>query len=166
LATWNSSFGAWSPDGSRIVEPLSLNAVLDPLLFQAPLSESALAGTPLANMPIVAVRDATMQAVVTDLEANPPSSGGGTQLAWRPDGKALAVESDSAESGLPPTGHDVTLYDCATGKVLATLKPPAASSSTSQGGWSVRWSPSGKQLMLYDPLLNALVVWGPSMLPK
>jgi hypothetical protein len=50
--------------------------------------------------------------------------------------------------------------------VLATLTPPATSISTSQGGWPVRWSPSGKQLMLYDPLLNALVVWGPNMLPK
>ncbi len=70
-----------------------------------------------------------MQAVVTELQGNPPTSGGGTELAWRPDGKALAVESESAESSLSSTGHDVTLYDCANGKVLAALTPPAAKSS-------------------------------------
>ena len=165
FAVWNSSFGAWSPDGSRIVDSLALTALLQPI-GQPPVDESVLADTQLANMPIVAVRDAAMQAVVAQLQGSPPSSGGGTQLAWRPDGKALAVESESAQSSLSSTGHDVTLYDCSNGKVLATLTPPTAKSGSASGGWPVRWSASGKQLLLYDPLLNAIVVWGSDMLPK
>ena len=107
-----------------------------------------------------------MQAVVMGCSGT-RAAAARTENAWRPHCEVLAADSGVGANGLaPPERPQVTLYDCTKGKALATLTPPTAKSSESQGGWPVRWSPSGKQLLLYDPLLNAVVVWGPDMLPK
>src|SRR5262249_33725300 len=40
-------------------------------------------------------------------------------VAWRPDGKEFAVDANTPN-------HAVVLYDCATGKQVASLVPPTA----------------------------------------
>ncbi|HEX6818593.1 MAG TPA: hypothetical protein VF120_09480 [Ktedonobacterales bacterium] len=163
LPTWFTSYGAWAPDGSRIIDSIDLFAVLQPL-GQTSLDASALNGTNFANAPLLLVRDAGMQAVLAALQTDVASTNA-VQIAWRPDGKVLATQS-VASTGGPVRNHEVTLYDCAKGKVLVTLaSPPSRGSAQTVGGPLLRWSPDGTHLLLFDPALHVIAIWGPSMLP-
>ena len=74
-------------------------------------------------------------------------------LAWRPDGRRLAVVN------LPDT---VSLFDSASGSLLATLSPAVKSGASSQataGVDALRWSPDGSRLAFYDPNVGTLTIW-------
>jgi hypothetical protein len=73
-------------------------------------------------------------------------------FAWSPDGKRLATLLAVEEVGT--TGHAavttmVTVYDCASGKVLATLTPSAANGPDMNGlvPDTLMWSPDGSHLL-------------------
>jgi Tol biopolymer transport system component len=90
----------------------------------------------------------------------------GTAIDWRPDGRALAAYAP--ENLFAP--HPLIIYDCATGRQIASLLPPAVSEpsrATSLIGQSImlRWSPDGSRLLLYALALGQVVVWGPAQLP-
>jgi hypothetical protein len=163
FAIWSTNFGAWSPDGGRVIDSIQLNGVLQPL-GQSSFDASVLSGSNFADAPLLAVRDAGMQAVLTDLKTSFTSTGA-AQIAWRPDGKVLAAQA-VASTGGPVRNHEVTLYDCVKGRVLVTLTAPSRGAPLPSGGPLLRWSPDGTHLMLFDPALHVLAIWGPAMLPK
>src|SRR6185312_5758532 len=92
-----------------------------------------------------------------------------TAFAWSPDGKRLAtIRILPGESTVVlPGQYLVDIYDCATGKRLASLTPALriASSSYSMGGPLLRWSRDGSRLLIYDTVVDEATVWGPDKLP-
>jgi hypothetical protein len=66
-----------------------------------------------------------------------------------------------------PTGSGtaVSLYDCATGRRLATLPLPRAPISLLGVQAALRWSPDGSRLLLTSAQWGLAVLWGPDQLP-
>ncbi len=73
-------------------------------------------------------------------------------LSWRPDGRVLAASGSYIDA--------LGLFDCATGKKIASLVLPtyrASGSSSYYLGSSLRWSPDGSQLLMLAPGIGATV---------
>lgn len=155
IYTWGVTFAAWSPDGRYLVDEISQIERLAPQDEPAP-SARALAAVGAADMPLLPVRDAGLRQVLLRLTHDTP--GPGPQIAWRPDGRVLAVYG---------IGPDVTIYDCATGRVLAALAPGTTpNGAPATGSFNLlRWSPDGSHLLFVGPSLNTLSIWGPGQLP-
>ncbi|PWT74052.1 MAG: hypothetical protein C5B60_07330 [Chloroflexi bacterium] len=86
--------------------------------------------------------------------------GSGLLVAWRPDGRLLAVDATAPVDA-------VTLYDCATGKVVTTFKPDTNKgvASLEQEANALIWSPDGLHLALYDTSGGVISLWSGSSLP-
>ena len=105
------------------------------------------------------VRDVGLLSVLPAINPIDPV---GASIAWRPDGHVLAAFTPWNQSGSFP----VRLYDCASGRLLATLATPAPASNPLAGqGDLAHWSPDGTRLLIFDPQLGELVIWGPAQLP-
>ncbi len=101
------------------------------------------------------VRDRALKQV---LDALPTSETGssGMLLSWRPDGRVLAAFN----------GTNVDLYDCATGRKLASLIP-RGDNAVSLGGTDIlRWSPDGSRLLLSSVTWGQVSLWEPGQLLK
>lgn len=87
----------------------------------------------------------------------------GALVAWRPDGRVVALDAAAND-------HSVQLYDCATGRLLASLVPltqnEARNTPHEQGEVNVlRWSPDGSKLLLFDTTLGRVTIWSGAALP-
>src|SRR5262249_9043148 len=87
----------------------------------------------------------------------------GVLVAWRPDGRVIAIDAAFAD-------HSVKLYDCATGKLLASLHPltqTVARNTPHESGETnvLRWSPDGSSLALFDTQFGRVTIWSASPLP-
>lgn len=155
IYTWGVTFAAWSPDGRYLLDSVSEIERL-PLGGEPAPSVAALANIGAAAMPLAPVRDAALRNVLLSLMHDTP--GPGPQVAWRPDGRVLAVYG---------IGPNLSLYDCATGALLASLPPGATPRGTPATGAVdlLRWSPDGSRLLLVGPSLNTISIWGPGQLP-
>ena len=167
--TWYSTFLAWSPDG-RYLRQLSLSGRLAPADGKQP-SGATLKALNQEKSPILPVRDNGLKQVIDILTQNARNSlgtaGALQSVAWRPDGKYLATQTiatnpngdDSAES------HQVVVYECATGAIWGILHPETRNAAGGSTQW-LRWSPNGTRILVSDPSLGALTIWGPEMLPR
>jgi hypothetical protein len=165
-----TAFVPWSPDGSRLAErsgrhpgaPLDMSAVLVPAGQLPPHSSGDTGTQQLAQFEYLPVRDRALQHLL-DLGPVPNLAESGWIVAWRPDGRELAAY------GISPPGANtkvITLYDCATGRTLATLQPLSGSvflDGNNDG--MLRWSPDGTRLLAYIQGSSTLTIWGPSQLP-
>ncbi|MFI5273651.1 MAG: hypothetical protein ACHQ4H_11515 [Ktedonobacterales bacterium] len=144
LYTWHTAFSAWSPDGRYLVDTVSTAAQLEPLGFRAP-DRPALNGA-LAQLPLLPLCDAALEHVLEGLLDTSDASGPPAPwLAWRPDGRVLAVQD--------PAG--VALYDCTSGRRLAVLQPADAQTVLAGEMPAPHWSPDGTHLLLPNGALVA-----------
>lgn len=126
----------WSPDGALLlVTGINVHGWVD-----VPVTPSELDpengcgyGDPANAQMRLPVRDAALRAVLTNM---PPGS---VQLAWRPDGQRLAVETSGS-------GDSLSIYDCATGTRLASES--LADVIPAGGSTLMYWSPDGLQLLV------------------
>jgi hypothetical protein len=84
-------------------------------------------------------------------------------LAWRPDGRVLAAQLAATYGN--PAQHIVILYDCATGRQLATLTPPAPSATSQKDPSYLSWSPDGMRLLAFDGVSDEGTLWRSGDLP-
>lgn len=184
--TWSTDIAALSPNGRYLVEHVDLNGLLAAAQPPVPTTDQLAAYPGWAAGPLLPVRDAGLQATyavsqhdgitspllytTTPIGPNGASWGGtlttprGVLVAWRPDGKVVAVDAAFPD-------HSVKLYDCAGGRLLASLVPltqtAARNTPHEQGEMNVlRWSPDGAQPALFDTALGRVTIWSGAALPK
>jgi WD40 repeat protein len=153
-------WGAWSPDGRYIIIPVSN----DFSVAQAGQQGSC-------ALVWFAVRDAALQAVYQALHVRSASADRilSMPIAWRPDGKVLAAWVSAPQSS--GSGQAVTMFDCASGKTLATLQPVSEPQFQLVGNppldsGAMRWSPDGTHLLLFAPSLGTITIWDLGQLPR
>lgn len=162
--TLSAAFVAWSPDGRYLLDVIIPEGLLE-LPTTPPPTQDQLNAYGVAGVLFLPLRDAGLAQALRALN---PINRVGTSLAWRPDGRVLAAYAP--ENVFAP--HPLIIYDCATGRQLAALLPPAVSETsrnTSLIGQStilLRWSPDGTHLLLFALALGQVVVWGPDQLPR
>lgn len=156
---WNTRFAAWSPDGRYLVNLIHVLAFLS--VGGATVPRVAAVPTDQGEEIVLPVRDA---ALLSLLHAAPPEAATGEwEVAWRPDGRELAA----FRLGNEPA-YMARIYDCATGRVLASLPLAAATGDAFVAGTTalVRWSPDGSHLVIFSPQVGSVAVWGPNYLPR
>ncbi len=178
VETWTTSLASWSADGAYLFagdqgrEIRNWRIALDGQPAPDPTDLSRIG---LAGAPVLPVRDAGMAAILRryhDTSIDPNAWQTQINLAWSPDGKQVAVEAPIVR----PDGSErvsdfaISIYDCASGKLLKTLTPQLRLANiTTGGGYGptafLRWSPDGSQLLLYYPLLDGAQIWGTQDLP-
>jgi hypothetical protein len=179
VETWTTSLASWSADGAYVFagdrgrEISNWRIALDGQPAPDPTDLSRIG---LVGAPVLPVRDAGMEAILRrfhDTSIYPNAWQTLVTLAWSPDGKRVAVEAPIARpsGSVRISDFDVSIYDCASGKLLKTLTPKLQLASVAPyGGFGpevfLRWSPDGKQLLLYYPLLNGAQIWGSRDLPR
>jgi hypothetical protein len=159
----SASFMAWSPDGRYLLDTVIPEGVLE--LPDAPTpTQDQLSAYGIDGLPQLPLRDVGLAQA---LRAVNPVNSLGASIAWRPDGRVLAAYAPANVFAVPR----VTVYDCATGRQLTALLPPAlgaTSVATPLMGQVtlLRWSPDGTHLLLYALPLGQVVLWGPQQLPR
>ncbi len=145
--TWNTAFPAWSPDGRYLFTFMYVVGRLELPGHPRP-SHQTLINLQLDQAPLLAAHDAAFQRLVETM----PEGLYNTEnllLSWRPDGRVLAATGSFIEAP--------GLYDCASGKKLASLVLPKYLGSTIGGEPVLRWSPDGSQLLVFAPGRGAMV---------
>lgn len=164
VVSFTTDIAAWSPDGRYIATGIAIGGPL--VAGQTPAGASGslpVRDAGLRQSLSLAVKDPFQSPLEDRGDILPP----GVVVAWRPDGRLLAISTARAD-------HAVMVYDCASGRVVATLTPPVVAPFTSlyhpgkeQGELNVlRWSPDGTHLGLLDTSVGVLTIWNLSMLPN
>lgn len=156
----DAHFLAWSPDGTYLLSA-SYDWRIQPGKQAVPTAIE-LQREGVANRPLLPIRDAAMDAMLSPAAGTHPYTFASDAFAWSPDGKLLAAIADG---GANTISADVTVLiaSCATGKTLATLQ--VGSSSTAFGNIaSLQWSPDGKRLLIGAE--SEYFVVGPGELPQ
>jgi hypothetical protein len=162
--TWKyyAAYGAMTPDGQYLIAPI---------IHRYNVAPPGQPGGTDTNVPTLPLRDAALRAVFGAATASQNTGGSGTaNVAWRPNGRVLAAQLIPA-GDTTPAHHAVIIYACATGKIVAALTPladaaHALSAPASDAFAPLQWSPDGTHLLLLDPALGTLTVWGPTQLPR
>jgi len=150
--TWNTQFAAWSPDGRYFIDQVyTVGRFVVPR--QPSPSHQELVSLGMDQLTTFAIRDKALAGILAKLLSGQSSSE--NFVAWRPDGRELATYN----------AGQVEIYDCATGRVLASLIPSGKPADLN-GGETFSWSPDGSRLMLSSSTWGVLTVWGPDQLPS
>ena len=172
---WQSSFAAWSANGKFLFAGGAGDEIggWRLALTDLPAVDSAsLSKIGLADAPVLPTRDAGLAAALHryhDTSLNPDAQYTPVNLAWSPDGRRLAVEAPiSHRGGAPAQVRDfaVSIYDCASGKLLGTLMPNTGPEVSFDQWMFLRWSPDSTHLLLYATALSGAQIWGPDALPR
>jgi hypothetical protein len=147
LYVYSTSFAAWSPSGRYILDDLSVNGLL---LSgeESPPSHSVLSSLQLDPIVTLPIRDAGLQqAIVQDIPL-PVSLGLGllndiVPIAWRPDGKVVAILNQSDGFILRATDTGRILEVVNSLQLDADGLPPAEMFAILPS-----WSPDGTWLLL------------------
>jgi WD40 repeat protein len=146
IMSWDTVFAAWSPDSRYLAYPIVMAGLLEPSNEYG--FAQMLKRLQLDPVPLLAVRDTAMQHILESLpKVNPIES---AMVSWRFDGRVLAAYSSDVVT--------LGLYDCTTGKELASLQIPKIYRGPLSGSSWMRWSPDGSRLFLLDRILG-LTVW-------
>jgi WD40 repeat protein len=156
---WQTFFSAWSPDGRYLADGLATGSLLH-IPGQRLISHQALKDLGLDQLATIQVHNTAVIRLLRSLSSSSSTgspSGSGANVAWRPDGRVVAVDN----AGI------VVVYDCATGRELASLLPHSLYPLNLDGGNgdSLSWSPDGSHLLLASTTWG-LSIWGPGQLPK
>ena len=154
IFVWSTFFTAWSPDGRYLATQVSLLGRVT-WTGQKPPSQQSLAALGAVSLGTLPARDQAFKMLANSL----PVTQTGTfsySVAWRPDGRVLATYD----------GSYVDLYDCATGRKLASFVPNQGNARGLNGVQGVlRWSPDGSHLLLSSSTWGPIALWGPDQLP-
>jgi hypothetical protein len=158
-----STFAVWSPDGRYLIDLVIPDALLELPSAPVPTADQRSASG-IEGMPLLPLHDAGLGRV---LRAVNPLNPLGTLIAWRPDGRALAVYAPENVFDVPA----VTIDDCATGRQLSSVLPPTQADGTGTSAAALLgqvtlllWSPDGRHLLLYALPLGQVVLFGPQQL--
>lgn len=159
-----SDYVSWSPDG-RYLALMGYVGLLEP---NGPptLTPAEAQALNLGQYPKLPVRDKALVAALA-LVSQDPNHSVPVSVAWKPDGRRLAVTSVNLDpsGAIVPTSYRVLLFDCATGTKLATLTPDVVNETVhDNNGTYLRWSPDGKKLLLADGGLGTITVWSGKLL--
>jgi WD40 repeat protein len=166
--SWNTAFTAWSPDSRYLTSLVYVQGLLEPA-GQPVASQSTLVDLGLGQAPLLPIHDQAIQKVAAQLvtAASPLSDYQRTYVAWRPDGHVLAALGPYGERpSLRLTPQRVDLYDCASGRRLASLVPLSDRQHTAvyYAETLLSWSPDGRHLLLISGALGTGTIWGPAQL--
>lgn len=149
LYVFQTTFAAWSPDGRYFVDQLSMSGLLLPAGRPAP-GWAVLRAAQVDQLGTLPIRDtALQQALAHDVplpaRLGPLPPGDLAPLAWRPDGKALAILNQD---------NGFTVREAATGRVVMAInlieRPPSSLPPPGAFGTSMNlllWSPDGTWLL-------------------
>ncbi len=177
IENWFMAFAAWSADANFLYAGGQGSDVANwrvAVPGQPAPDATDVTALQLVGAPMLPVRDAGMAAILKryhDTSLNPNARLTQVNLAWRPDGKQVAVEAAiPRDDGLiRVSDFAVSIYDCASGKLLKTLTPDLQLAHVSAGLQFppfLRWSSDGSHLLVYDPVLTGAQIWGPDELPR
>jgi hypothetical protein len=161
ICAWQSSFAAWSPNGRYILATAQAGGVITTPGCHTP-SKAELANSAYAGSSSITPHDNALAALYSRIISQ---SGAGTSngqsVAWRPDGKAMAIISSDETNAVTPSNRTVTIYNSATGQVIAKLTPQAniPYAFDKQSNPMLRWSPDGSRLLLLDSQLGVVTIW-------
>ena len=137
-ASWQTTFAASSPDGRYVIAPVTMRSPVALQVTGASPKDPEDTGTP----PILLARDAGFAQIMRSMPTYVP---GAAQpliyVAWRPDGRAVATFNLA-------NGQKLNIYDCATGRLLASHAEPAQPSHFDGVLRALRWAPDGHHLLL------------------
>ena len=170
-------FLAWSPDGHYLIDSVALLGIVHPAGELRP-TPAGLQALGLTNAPDMPIRDRGLQQLLTSLPASTTAADQPIDyVAWSPNGHVLAaipeINPSSFSGGIANTPA-VTTYDCATGRIVGTLRPQGDSqiavnqipTSFYLGSSSLlRWSADSSHLLVYSATLDTITIWGPGQLP-
>ncbi|HJT57075.1 MAG TPA: WD40 repeat domain-containing protein [Ktedonobacteraceae bacterium] len=145
MYVWNTSFGAWSPDGRYLMQGIGVTGLMPPTNHPA-LDARTSATFNQNHMPLITMHDAALMRVAT----------ASSVVSWRPDGRVLAAYN---------YWDSVNLYDCLTGNLITSLQLPPRSNILSGATALLRWSPDGSHLLLSSSQYGPLLIWGPDQIP-
>jgi len=137
IYTWSSIFSAWSPDGRYLIDTVAFAARLQPPELPVP-SRQILMLQQEEALPLAPIRDRGLQRVLVEMFQTQPGATSNASLAWRDDGRVLAVFGTD--------GINIDFFDSATGNLLAKLQNPGSTYAIDNGILS--WSPDGNWLLL------------------
>lgn len=172
---WQSSFAAWSANGKFLFagtggdEIESWRLAVDGV--PAP-DDATLRKLGLVSALVLPTRDAGLAAALHtyhNVSSNPGAQNMPVYLSWSPDGKRLAVESQMLrEAGDLPRVSDfaVSIYDCASGKLLGKEPLKLGPEVSFDFGTFLRWSHDGTRLLLFSTALGGAQIWGSGDLPR
>jgi hypothetical protein len=146
LSVWSTNFEAWSPDGRYIIDSISQVGLMKPT-NRLVLDAQALEQMRRSNMPLLPAHDVALLQV-----ANTSS-----EIAWRPDGRIMAAFNYY---------NTVNLYDCVTGRKIASLPLTFRDQPLAGNVALLRWSPNGTHLFLSSAWGGAISLWGPDQMPR
>ncbi|MGH2515480.1 MAG: hypothetical protein ACRDHP_07475, partial [Ktedonobacterales bacterium] len=167
LYLFGPAFAAWSPDGSRLILRINVFGVLstDP---SSPPSADVLASQRLTEAALFPLRDKGLVNGLADVRSSRAGSNtDSVPVLWRPDGRAVAVVTQPIASPDNPTTAEpsVRIYDCASGKLLGTVREQISSTSAGTAA-NVSWSADGTHLLMLDSSNLDVIIWGPGQLPS
>src|SRR5260370_2477557 len=139
---WQTFFPAWSPDGRFLVDGLLAGVRLE-VPGQKSLGPQALKDLGVDQLPVLQVHNKALMQVLHTLSSLPDTNGGpnggpSIYVSWRPDGRVLAIDN---------AGY-VDIYDCVTGRKLASLVPSTPPVRLNCFQDVLRWSPDGTHFHL------------------
>lgn len=146
---WQTQYTALAPDGRYLISGLGVTGRLEPRGHPFP-TQPRLEQLQLAQTPVLPVRDLGLETILDGLNPlGPPVSETPTILSWSPDGKQLAARPAYITFGAT-TPHMLDLYDCASGRLVASLGAGLGPGTAFGDGFQPRWSPDGTRLAAYD----------------
>lgn len=167
---YQSSLTAWSPDGNVLITGDWGQARLAATPSAAEVAAvRAGAGcttySTVATLPEMPTLDAGMTQALTTLahQAHHPDA----TIAWSPDGRyavALPMTTPTA------SGAALTVYDCVTGRAVATIgatalyRVPNGQAQSAAMLPRLSWSPDGRSLLVLDAGYHLVMLLGPRAL--
>ena len=157
---------AWSP-GGRYLTPF--------VGFGGELDSGATGYTQASDGEFhLAPRDKGLMAAAVRLKNPSDPYASQSAVAWRADGRLIAatdpnplidqVVANGDTADVPDASRSVTIFDCATGTRLLTLKTrPLANAQSSYSGITpqpaLAWNPAGNKLFFLDTTFDTLTIW-------
>lgn len=145
---YDAQIAAWSPDGRYVAGFFAAGGRVQPKGGLTP-DNQALHLLGVAGIALLPLRDAGLDQVLrhvrTPMDADAQSDSSFGWIAYRPDGRAVALLDDQ---------QDVTIFSTSTGAVLRTFTHLSLLLNPhNETAGVMRWSPDGTMLLLPDGTL-------------
>jgi hypothetical protein len=169
MLLFNENTPILSPDGRYLIPLWGFGGELDPTATGY--------GQGTDEQYHVAPRDKGLTAAAVRLKDPADPFAAQTSVAWRADGKLVAatdpnllIDQITANFGsdIPAASQSITIFDCATGAKLLTLKTHTLANRLQRSGEvtpqpALGWNAHGDKLFFLDTNFDALTIWNVSL---